>query len=201
MDVILRCMRRRPIEVLPQRRVLLTVAGVVVAIAAAAVVVLLFVRPGGADTPNEAVIDRIGERADEAPTILVNRDWGEGRLVLTSYDSGDEHRLALAFALRQNGWRLAAYTEETVELDDVGVGSLLVTSHEGGAGQPAWSAAAGELRDERIERVEIRWASGAVTSAPRTNDAYLVLSPGTTTPLEARFLGRGGTEIARVPIG
>lgn len=193
-------MRRSPIEVLPQRRVMWTVAGVAAAIVAVALVVVVFLRPGGADSPNEAIADRIGERADSAPKILVNREWGEGRLVLASYESGDEHRLALAFAIQQSGWRLAAYTEETVGSDDVGVGSLLVTSHEGGTGQPAWSAAAGELSDDRIERVEIRWASGSVTSAPRTNGAYLVLSPGTTTPLEARYLGRAGIEIAKVPI-
>lgn len=193
-------MRRSPVEVLPQRRFLAMIAGVAVAIAAVALVVVLFLRPGGADSPSEALADRIGERADEAPRILVNREWGEGRLVLASYDTGDDHQLALAFAIQQTGWRLAAYTEESVKPDDVGVGSLLVTSHEGGTGQPAWSVAAGELSDDRIERVEIRWASGSVTSAPRTNDAYLVLSPGTTTPLEARYLGRAGIEIARVPI-
>ncbi len=174
--------------------------GVLVAAAIALAVILLFL-PGGASSPSAAILERIGDNGAGEAKVLVDREWGEGRFVLASYGGSGEHRLALAFAIEQGGgWRLAAYTEETVSAKDVVVASLLVASSEGGAGQPPWSAAAGEISDDRIVRVEVHWASGSVTSAPRTKGGYLVLDEGTTTPLEARYLAKDGTEIAKVPI-
>jgi hypothetical protein len=176
-------------------------AGIVLLTAAALVVVFVLLR-SGAPSAEQAMLQRVRGSADPGSAkILVNRAWGDGRLVLTRYDQGTQHRLALGFTIeRSRGWRLAAYTEETVEPTDVVVGSLLVASSEGGEGQPPWSAAAGQIKDNRIVRVEIRWASGDVTSAQRRNGAYLVLLEGTTTPLEARYLAKDGTEVAKVPI-
>lgn len=185
-----------------RRKLMWIIGGAVLGLAAIAVVIVLVIGPGGASSPSAAILERMGdEPGGDAPRVLVDRDWGDGRFVLASYGGSDEHRLALGFAIEQaGGWRLAAYTEETVSSKDVVVASLLVASSEGGSGQPPWSAAAGEISDDRIVRVEIRWASGEVTSAPRTNGAYLVLDQGTTTPLEARYLAKDGTEIAKVPI-
>jgi hypothetical protein len=189
---ILRFMRRTHV---------LLIGGAVAFIAALALLVVLIVRTGAAPTANAAVLERIEKKADpRSARILVNRSWGEGRFVLARYQQGPKRRLALGFVLEQGGgWRLTAYTEKTVKLDDVGVASLLVASSEGGPGQPAWSAAAGEF-GKGGSRVEIRWASGDVAAAARINSAYLVLQAGTTTPLEARYLAEDGREIARVPI-
>lgn len=185
-----------------RRKLVWIIGGGVLAVAAIVAVIVLVIAPGGAASPSAAILERISDDpGGDAPKVLVDREWGEGRFVLASYGGSDEHRLALGFAVEQaGGWRLAAYTEETVKSTDVVVASLLVASSEGGTGQPPWSAAAGEISDDRVVRVEIRWASGAVTSAPRTNGAYLVLDEGTTTPLEARYLAKNGTEIAKVPI-
>lgn len=169
---------------------------------AVVLVVVFVVLPGGADTPHAAILDRVHETATPGTSkVLISREWGEGRLVLASFENGNDHRLALGFVVeRGRGWRLAAYTDEKADRKDVVVGSLLVASSEGGTGQPPWSAAAGELRGTNIARVEIRWASGATSSAETKGNAYLVIQQGTTTPLEARYFGEDGTEIAKVPI-
>lgn len=165
-------------------------------------VVVLLVLPTGAASAKDAILERVQEKADPSSAkVLISRRWGDGRLVLASYESGKDHKLALGFTIKQaRGWRVAAYTDETVEKTDVVVGSLLIASSEGGAGQPPWSAAAGELRGHGIAQVEVRWASGDVTSGTRRNDAYLVVQEGTTTPLEARYLGEEGAEVAKIPI-
>lgn len=185
-----------------RRKLVWIIGGGVLAAAAIVVVLALVIAPGGATSPGAAVLERISDDpGGDTPRVLVDREWGDGRFVLASYGGSAEHRLALGFALEHaGGWRLAAYTEETVKSTDVVVASLLVASSEGGTGQPPWSAAAGEISDDLVVRVEIRWASGEVTSAPRTNGAYLVLNEGTTTPLEARYLSKTGTEIAKVPV-
>ncbi len=185
-----------------RRRLLWIIGAGILPLLAVVLVVVFVVLPGGAESPNEAILERVNENADPGtPKVLVGREWGEGRLVVASFENGDDHRLALGFVIeRGRGWRLAAYTEETVDRKDVVVGSLLVASSEGGAGQPPWSAAAGELRGTNIARVEIRWASGATSSATVRDNAYLVIQEGTTTPLEARYLTGDGTEIAKVPI-
>jgi len=176
-------------------------AGLLVAVAAALVAVFV-VLPGGAASADAAIIERMEDRADaDTPRVLYNEKWGDGRLVLAAYRRGEELRLALGFVIEQSkGWRLAGYTEETVKSDDVGVGSLLVASSEGGTGQPPWSVAAGHLVDKRVKRVEVRWASGEVSAGPRRKNSYLVIQEGTTTPLEARYVAEDGTEIAKVPI-
>jgi hypothetical protein len=186
------------------RRSLYWALGAGVVLLTAAVLLLLYVlRPAGAESANAALLERIADRPEATSArVLLTRGWGEGRFVLGAYDAGDGRRLALGFALEQRrGWELVAYTEQTVTTNDIrGIGSLLVASSDGGPGQPAWSAAAGQLADRSVMRVEIRWASGEATSATRVNDAFLVLEEGTTTPLEARYLTGEGAERARVPI-
>lgn len=165
-------------------------------------VVVFVAIPGGAPSANQAILERLEERGDpDTPRVLVNHGWGEGRLILGAYRRGEDLRLALGFVIeRGRGWQLAGYTEETVTSRDVGVGSLLVASSEGGDGQPPWSVAAGHLVDQRVQEVEISWASGDVSSSSRKNNAYLVIQEGTTVPLEARYLSGDGVEIAKVPI-
>ena len=169
---------------------------------AVVLVVVFVVLPSGADTAHAAILERVNETATPGTAkLLVSREWGEGRLVLVSFERGNDHRLALGFVIeRGRGWRLAAYTDEKADRKDVVVGSLLIASSEGGTGQPPWSAAAGELRGTTIGRVEIRWASGAKSSAEAQDNAYLVIQQGTTTPLEARYFASDGSEIAKVPI-
>lgn len=186
------------------RRSFLWIIGAGIVLLAAAVLVVLFVlRPAGASSANAAILGRINEQSDvENARVLVTRGWDEGRFVLAAYDKGDVHRLALGFAMEQRrGWHLTAYTEETVTGNDIrGIGSLLVASSDGGPGQPPWSAAAGQIAENSVVRVEIRWASGDSATATRVNGAYLVLQEGTTTPLEARYLTKEGAERAKVPI-
>ena len=176
-------------------------AGVLAALAAALVIVFL-VLPGGEPTANAAILERLENRADaDTPRVLNSQEWGDGRLIVAAYKTGKELTLALGFVVEEGGgWRLAGYTEENVSSNDVGVGSLLVASSEGGPGQPPWSVAAGHLVDKRVKSVEIRWASGDVSASPRRSNSYLVVQRGTTTPLEARYLGDEGVEIAKVPI-
>lgn len=174
----------------------------VLALLIAILAVILLATDGGAVSAEEAVLQRIRPNADVGTAqVLATQSWGEGKLVLAGYRHGPQRRLAIAFAGKQgDGWTVAVYTEKTVRLTDVGVGSLLVASFEGGEGQPAWSVAAGELADPRIARVEIKWASGQTSSALRKRNAYLAVQEGTTTPLEARYLAKDGTEIAPVPV-
>lgn len=195
-------MRRREVDGEPRSRrtIYLLTGATVVAVVAVVVGVVLLLSPRGAPSPEAALIERVGEPAEDR-RVIANRRWGDGRLILLAYDRGNAHRLALGYAGRRgDDWHLVAFTEETVKSNDVVVASLLLASSEGSEGQPPWSAAAGELSDERIEKVEIRWASGDVTSAERSNGGYLVLQQGTTTPLEARYLSGDGVEIAKVPI-
>lgn len=177
--------------------------GSIVAFAAIAIVVLTVVAPSGAGSASDAALAHVSGRGDAGTgQVLTQQDWGDGQLVLVSYERQGAKRLGLAFASKQlRGWRVGAYTEESVEPDDVVVGSLLIASSDGGGGQPAWSAAVGELIDSRIDRVEIKWATGETTMAPRVNDSFLVVEEGTTNALEARFLADDGSEIAKVPVG
>jgi hypothetical protein len=185
-----------------RRRRAVVGAAVALAIVAAAVLYLFVVSPAGAGSAQEAVTKRIGDRADRNSTrVLVKRDWGDGQLVLAGFSRRAERRLALAFAIeRGRGWHVVAYTERTAMVSDVVVGSLLVASSSGGSGQPAWSAAVGELNDPRVKTVEVSWMSDGTSSAERTNDSYLVVHRGRVSPRAARYLDGERTEIASVPI-
>lgn len=184
------------------RRILLIVGGLIVVLAAAAAVFLFVIAPQGGETAQAAVLDHVEERADaDTAEVLTQQDWGEGQLVLVGYERRGVRRLGLAFTATQlRGWKVRTYTEESVEPDDVVVGSLLIASSEGGEGQPAWTAAVGEVTDSRIDRVEIAWASGTKALGPRVADAYMVVERGATTGKEARYLAKDGAVIARVPI-
>lgn len=184
------------------RRTLFLIGGTAAALLAAAAVWFFVISPSGGASPQEAVVGHVADRSDAGTgEVLTQQDWGDGQLVLVGYESRGVERLGLAFVSESLfGWRVGAYTEETVEPDDVGVGSMLIASSEGGSGQPAWTAAVGKLTDPRVERVEVTWASSDTSIGPRTNDSYLVVQPGATTATEARFLAEGGTEIARFPI-
>lgn len=185
-----------------RRRLVLIVGGVLAALVGLAVVFLFVVMPAGASTSTGAVIEHLAERGDRGSTkVLTQRDWGDGQLILAGYERRGVRRLGLAFAVETfRGWRVASYTDEPVEPDDVVVGSLLVASSAGGKGQPPWSAAIGELLDARIDRVEVKWSSGATSFGPRVNDSYLVVEKGRSVALEARFLSKESDEIAKVPI-
>jgi hypothetical protein len=185
-----------------RRRLIWIIGAGVLAVIAAVLIVVFLVLPGGEPSANAAILERMENRADaDTPRILNGQEWGDGRLILAAYRTGEDLTLALGFVVSDgSGWRLAGYTEEGVKSNDVGVGSLLVASSEGGPGQPPWSVAAGHLVDTRVKRVEIRWASGDVSAAPRRKNSYLVVQRGTTTPLQARYLGDDGIEIAKVPI-
>lgn len=183
-------------------RLLLIIGTVVAVLTIVAAAALFVVIPPGEGSPQAAALEHVADRGDrDSAKVLTQQDWGKGQLVLVGYENRGAKRLGLAFADEQTrGWRVSSYTEETVEPDDVVVGSLLIASSEGGSGQPAWSAAVGELLDKRIDRVEIRWASGESSFGPRVGDAYLVVEKGTTTALEARYLAKDGTEVAKVPV-
>jgi hypothetical protein len=179
------------------RKVLLIVTAAVIAVIAAGAV--FFVLGRGSGDAEEAVVEHVEERGSGA-RVLAQQDWGDGQLVLVGYDRRGVRRLGLAFAAKGLlGWKVGSYTEETVEPDDVVVGSLLIASSEGGDGQPAWTAAVGELTDTRIERVEVTWASGK-SVGPRNGEAYMVVERGNTTATEVRYLAENGQEIARVPV-
>src|SRR5687768_10930262 len=99
--------------------------------------------PVGSQSPSEAVLEEIREKADGGSArVLIEEPWGDGELVLAHYESGEEGHLGLGFAIRRGrGWKVTAYTEQAAEPDDVTVGSLLVATSGGGRGQPAWAAA------------------------------------------------------------
>jgi hypothetical protein len=183
------------------RRTIVIALGV---LAAAVLVVGVFtvVAPSGSSSALTAAVAHVRERADRGSAhALVARSWGGGQLVLVGYDRRGARRLGIAFASKQlRGWRVNSYTEESVEPDDVVVGSLIVASSHGGEGQPSWSAAAGELIDSRVARVEVHWASGSRTNGERFDDAYLVVEGGDTNAVAARYLTKDGAEVATVPI-
>jgi len=185
-----------------RRRLVWIIGAGIVVLAAVFVFVALVVVSSGAPTADAAMLEKVRERSEDADVkVVASRRWGEGRFIVATYPTENGSRVALGFALEQRrGWRITAYTEETAQPKDVGVGSLLVASSDGGTGQPPWSVATGILSDGNIARVEIRWASGEVTAARQRDSAYLVIESGTTTPLEARFLAKDGSEIAKVPI-
>src|SRR5581483_11579031 len=135
------------------------------------------------------------------PIVLAKQDWGSGQFVLVGYDKNGERKLGLAFVAHgPRGWKVGSYTEETTDKTDIVIGSLLLASSEGGAGQPAWSAAVGELGDPRVARVEVTWSNGESSVGTRAGDAYIVTEKGTTTATSARYLSKTGVEIAKVPI-
>jgi hypothetical protein len=184
------------------RKTLLIVAGAVAGVLALAALFLFVIAPSGGDSAPAAVLDHVSDRSDpNTAKVLAQQDWGDGQLVLVGYEGRGVRRLGIAFAAEAiRGWKVRSYTEESVEPDDVVVGSLLIASSEGGDGQPPWTAAVGELIDDRIQRVEAKWASGEATLGPRTNDAYMAVQRGVTTATEARYLADDGAEIARVPV-
>lgn len=175
----------------------------VAALIAAAVVLAFVVFPSGADTPLRAATSDLQSKADQDTVrILVTQRWGEGEMVLARFDRRGRRMLRLAFASKgTRGWRRAGATEKRADLTDVAVGSMLVARSAGGKGQPEWSAAAGELGDRRIQRIEIRWTTGKVTTGVRRNDSYLIVEGGSLAVASVRFLTANGTEIATVPVG
>jgi hypothetical protein len=166
------------------------------------VLLLVVVFPAGANTPAGAVLDKVKPPADKGSArVLAEQKWGGGGFVLVRFTRHGRRFLRLAFVSHATrGWRAAGYAEKRAELDDVVVGSLMVSSSGGSKGQPAWSAVAGELGDSRIARVEVKWSSGAALATQRRNDAYLVIEPGVVRPLSARYTTREGVEIATVPV-
>lgn len=159
--------------------------------------------PAGLPDPEAVALNAASADARPGSTeILIRDDWGDGRLLVLGFEGPEGARhLAIAFVIDHGrGWRLGGYTEQRAEADDVRVGSLLVASAEGGKGQPAWTAAFGELSDDRITRVEVAWTGGTTTSATLRGRAYLALRPDETTVETVRYLGEDGAEIATVPV-
>jgi hypothetical protein len=183
------------------RRLAVWIAVAVVAVAAAAAV-LFVLFPSGSDTAVDAALAEVRSREEATDAaVLAERPWGDGTLVLVGFGSRADRKLALVFAVeRSRGYRAASYTAERADTSDVKVGSLLLATSEGGSGQPAWSAAYGELADERIVKVEIRWRDEQKTSAERQGGAYLVVREAQVEASEARYLDKDGTEIAAVPV-
>ena len=182
-----------------RNRILIAIAALVIV---AGAVFFLVIAPAGTGSASTAALARVKPKADAGSAkVLAEQDWGGGRFVLVGYDHSGTRRLGLAFSAKgMRGWRVSAYTEKTVEADDVVVGSLLVASSNGGSGQPAWSAAVGELVDTRIDKIQVKWANGTEGLGPRTDKAYLVVSKGRTTANEVDYLANDGTEIAKVPV-
>ncbi len=184
------------------RRVMFLVGGTAIVIIAVALLALFVVFPSGASSADAVVLERVGQiTGASSPAVLAKQDWGKGQLVLAGYTRNSQRRLAFAFVTHNpRGWRLGSYTDESADRTDIVIGSLLVASSEGGSGQPAWSAAVGELTDPRIARVEVTWSNAETTVGSVVNRAYIVTTPGTTAAKQARFLAKDGTEIAKVPI-
>jgi hypothetical protein len=184
------------------RRGVVIALSALTAVVAIALVFLFIIAPSGGSSSSSAALGHVTGKADHGTArVLAQTDHGRGELVLVGYDRRGVRRLGLAFTSKQlRGWRVVSYTEEPVEPDDVVVGSLLVASSAGGAGQPAWSAAVGELLDKRVDRVQIKWANGDSTIGGRTGNAYLVIDDGQTRAVEARYLDKNGAEIAKVPV-
>jgi hypothetical protein len=186
---------------MPRRAVVLVAGAVIIVLALVALFVWF---PAGTSSSDAAVLDRIDNMtpgAGATATVLAKKDWGKGQLVLVGYTRHADRKLGLAFVTHgPRGWRLGSYTEETAAKTDIVIGSLLVASSEGGSGQPAWSAAVGELTDTRIARVEVTWSNGQTSVGTTVDKAYLVTETGTTTAKSARYISKDGTEIAKVPI-
>jgi len=184
------------------RRLLLIIGASVAAVAALAAVYVFVIAPGGEDSAQAAALEHVADRADgQSAKVLTQHDWGDGQLILLGYDRRGVRRLGIAFAAKSfRGWKVSSYTEETVEPDDVKVGSLLIASSDGGGGQPPWTAAVGELLDSRIDRVDVKWSTGDNNIGPRVGEAYMVVERGNTTAEEVRYLADNGEEIARVPV-
>lgn len=183
------------------RRLAIWTAVVVIAlVAVGAVLFVLF--PAGQDTAVDAALAEVRSREGARDAaVLAERAWGEGTLVLVGSGGRTDRRLALVFAIeRSRGYRAASYTSERADTSDVKVGSLLLATSAGGSGQPAWSAAYGELADDRITRTEIVWRDDGKTSADREGLAYLVVREGEVEAATARYLDEDGTEIAAVPV-
>lgn len=183
------------------RRALLWVGVAAIAVIAA-VAVFFVLQPSGEDTAAAAALAEVSDREDGgSPAVLVEREWGEGTLVLVGFGSAADRQLALVFTIdRGRGYRAASYTAERADPKDVVVGSLLVSNSQGGNGQPAWSAAYGELSDDRIVKVEVSWQEGEPATGEREGGAYLVVREGATDAVAARFFDKDGTEVATVPV-
>ena len=163
---------------------------------------LVVVFPAGASTAVSAATSDLPSKADPGTVrVLVTQRWGTGEMVLVRFDRRGRRMLRLAFVSKATrGWRRAGTTDKRADLTDVAVGSMLVATSRGGKGQPPWSAASGELGDERIQRIQIRWTDGKTTTGLRRNDSYLVVEGGSLTVGSVRFLSGAGTEIATVPV-
>lgn len=173
-------------------------AALIVALGAGAVIVGA---PAGLPSAEDVVLNATANDAMSEPEVLVDRDWGDGRLLVVGFEGTDGRRhLAVTFAIDHGrGWRLGGYTEQQAQGDDVRVGSLLVATSEGGEGQPPWTAAYGELSDDRITRVEIVW-DGETTAATLVDRAYLSVREGRDPPATVRYRSDDGEEIAEVPV-
>lgn len=159
--------------------------------------------PAGLPDPEAVALNATADDARPGSVEpLLGEDWGEGRLLVLRFEGPDgDRRLAIAFVIDHGrGWRLGGYTQQRAEVSDVRVGSLLVASSEGGKGQPPWTAAFGELSDDRVARVEIAWTGGTTTTATLRDRAYLAVRPDETTVEAVRYLAEDGAEIATVPV-
>ncbi len=177
------------------------VAAALIGLAAALVAV---VQPPGKSTPALAVMADLEDRvAADSARIVADQVWGEGRLLLVSFDDAAERRfLSLAFAIDMGrGWRVAGSRTNEVDLTDVAVGALLVGSSVGGPGQPPWSAVYGKVGDDRIVAVEVEWEDGERTGMEITGEAaYLLVREGSHRAVNVRYSDQEGAEIALVPV-
>jgi len=171
-------------------------------VAVVAALLLFVVFPSGASTGVAAATDKLAARADQGTVrVLITQPWGGGQLILVRFDHRGQRMLRLAFVSHAvRGWRTGGVTEKRAEITDVAIGSLLVARSPGGKGQPPWSVAAGELGDPRIQRIDVRWATGPTTTGGRQNDSYFVVQRGTGRPVSIRYATKNGTEIATVPV-
>lgn len=185
----------------PSRTTQVFTAALAFAVAIAAIVVIA-VRPYGDADGKTAAVNASLNAGESMPTVLIDKPWGDGLLVLVaSGDAVRTRRLSLSFVIDDGrGWRVVKRAVQTADRSDVSVGSLLLATSTGGPGQPAWSAAFGELGVDGIQSVEITWNDATSTRDVRVGGSYLVVRTGAHSGISVRYLDAAGGELAVVPV-
>lgn len=179
---------------------------VIVAIASLAVagaaIFAVAQRPPVYPDAKTAAVQASLDAQESMPSVLIDQPWGKGTfVVIGSGDPVTVRRLSLSFvAPQRGGFKVVKRASQTAARTDVTVGSLLLASSPGAEGQPAWSAAFGEIVDPAIATISVMWGDGTATQAPKNSTSYLVVRAGVHAAISVRYLDASGAERAVVPV-
>lgn len=138
---------------------------------------------GGSPDPVSAVVDQIRRTEQATTNVYATVALGNAYLVLHSFQKGSDCYLGEALVVQRGGtWHTSSSRYGGGSCAGVTGGpNQAITTGGGGSGSSdghTWSVAQGYVHDPNVNRVDVVWDDGVVTSAVLTSGFYYSVRDG-----------------------